>query len=177
MSQFDSRERRGCRVLALGLHHLRWQLPHQVVAYHHQQHFTTTTNTTTTIITIIRMIITTFSIWQNSSSSAIWMTWRAESWRLSRRRNMKVSWKKYNIKKEKCKGELKKYNIKKEKYEGALKKIYISWRQNIKVWLRKYNKCTSYVPNLGHNWTSDRYDCPLQWDFEIWGKWGSWLFL
>ena len=30
-----------------------------------------TTTTTTTIITIIRMIITTFSIWQNSSSSAI----------------------------------------------------------------------------------------------------------
>ena len=71
LSQFDSRERRGCRVLALGLHHLRWQLPHQVVAYHHQQHYTTTTNTTTTNTTIIGMIITTFSIWQNPSSSAI----------------------------------------------------------------------------------------------------------
>ena len=40
MSQFNPWERRSRRVLALGLHHLCWQLHHQVLHhhYHHQHH-------------------------------------------------------------------------------------------------------------------------------------------
>ena len=84
LSQFDPRSRRSRRVLALGLDHLCWQLHHQVLDHCHIHLHNHHPHSSSLLLSNHHKKITI------TKRSAIWMRWKEESWKSSRKRNTQV---------------------------------------------------------------------------------------